>query len=138
MRKKAVLLFLIIFVLCGKTAVFATTLERAVSAVAEKLFIETLVDKNILRNYCDWGFIDKDYIEVFAGALHRGLLSPKSKVLNPKGEDLSSLIRGLIRFSAQTASFDLIGFSGAEQKTFTPETVFITSAGLAEELITKA
>ncbi|NLB82428.1 MAG: hypothetical protein GX800_12650 [Clostridiaceae bacterium] len=132
MAKKTVLAVLILFSLCSVT-IFAETLEQAVATVAKKLFIETKVDKNILRYYNDWGFIDKSYIDVFAGALHSGLLAPDGRMLNPKGNDLSPLYRGLVRFSMKTPTFELIGFSGAEQREFTPDTIFITDGEIASE-----
>ncbi|MCK9477892.1 MAG: hypothetical protein M0R40_00100 [Firmicutes bacterium] len=131
--KRLTLILLVIFIFGNHTS-FAATLEEAVSVVSQKLFIETKVDKNILRLYSDWGFIDSKYIDVFAGALHSGLLSPKGKLLKPKGGDFSALLQGLIRFSIISPTFEIEGFYGSEQRQFTPDTVFIVDDEIQSEL----
>ncbi len=103
----------------------AATLEEAVDKVAKRLFVETLVDKNVLRPYFDWGFIDKRYIDAFAGALHSGLLCPKGSLLRPKSEDLSPLIKGLVRFGISSGTFDVVSFFGKTDITENIETLYI-------------
>jgi hypothetical protein len=135
MRKKFLFLAVLIYFafFCAST-VCATTLEEAVGKVAEKLFIRTDVDKSVLRLYKDWGFIDEGYIDVFAGALHSGLLCPRGDLLNPKDGDLSPLIDGLIRFSLASPTFEVVGFYGSDKTEFTPDTIFIIDGKLITQL----
>jgi hypothetical protein len=132
MLKKVLLVLIVLPVVFVNTFAYAATLEQAVYTVSQKLFIETKVDKNILRLYMDWGFIDENYRDAFAGALHSGLICPEGRLLRPKSNNLSPLINGMIRFSILSPTFDIIGFSGAEEITPSPDTVFIIDGEIKE------
>ncbi len=123
MIKRVVLIAVAICLMAS--AVSAVTLEEAVDSAARRVFVETLVDKNVLYLYGDWHFVDPKYRGTVAGALHAGLLCPDGRLLRPKSRDLSPLINGLIRFGISSPTFNTAGFQGDTDITFTSETLYI-------------
>lgn len=106
--------------------VCAATLEEAVDKAVERLSVTRAVDMNVLRFYRDWGYIDEKYRASVAGALCAGLLCPDGNTLNPKSDDLTPLIRGLVRFGISSNSFNVVQATGAEGININPETIFIS------------
>lgn len=123
MLKKIILIIMSVIMIIPIT--HAATLEEAVDKAAKRLSIETAVDKNVLRLYKDWGYIDEKYKSSIAGALYTGMLCPEDKMINPKSEDLSPLIKGLVRFGLSSNTFNVIGTHGNPDVKTNPETIYI-------------
>lgn len=119
------ILAIIIAIIMVNTMAYAITLEEAVDIVAKRLFVETSVDRDVLRLYKDWGYVNRQYIETMAGALHAGVLCPTNNMLKPKSEDLTPLFNGMFRFGMMNQTFDVVGFQGDYDIQTNNETVYI-------------
>lgn len=129
---KKLLTVIIVFGLIN-SAVYAVTLEEAVDRTAKRLFIETEVDKNVLRLYKDWGYVDKKYRDTMAGALHAGMLCPNGRMLNPSSNDLTPLFKGFFRFGMLNQTFDVVGFQGKSDIQTNHETLYIINNEILTE-----
>lgn len=116
------------------TSSFAATVEDAVSRVVSKLLIETAVDQRILLSYKDWFYIDTSRRKAMAGALTAGVICPEDGLLNPKGNDLSPLIRGLVRFGIESTAFEVKDLSNDPTITLLNDTLYLIDGEIKDSL----
>lgn len=132
MTKKFLPALLAAFLVCKVS--YAATVEEAIGRVVPKLLIETAVDKRILLHYKDWFYIDGKYKAAMAGALYAGAICPEGGLLNPKGSDLSPVIKGLVRFGIKSSGFEIKDLSKDNSVTFTDDTLYLLDGEFAETL----
>ncbi|MDD3766525.1 MAG: hypothetical protein PHF89_04965 [Eubacteriales bacterium] len=116
------------------TVSYAATVEEVTGRVVSKLLIETAVDWRILLRYKDWFYIDDKYKAAMAGALHAGAICPRDGLLNPKGDDLSSVIKGLVRFGIKSTAFEIKDLSKDHGVTFPKDTLYLIDGEIVDEL----
>lgn len=106
MIKKALAVFIIIITL--SQSVFALSIEQMSDKLVEKLNINRELTIDVIKHYKDWRYVDDFYKTSVATALRDGILIPNNKIISPKSEDISPIIKGLTYYGIKNKNYNIV------------------------------
>lgn len=104
---KKVLAILIILITLSQS-VFALSIEQMSDKLVEKLNINKELTTDVIKHYKDWRYIDNFYKISVATAIREGILLSNNKIISPKSEDISPIIKGLTYYGIKNPNYTIV------------------------------
>jgi len=106
MIKKSLVIFIILITI--SQSVFALNIEEMSDKLVEKLNLNRELTADMIKHYKDWRYIDNSYKVSVATALREGILIPNNKIISPKSEDISTIIKGLTYYGIKNPNYKIV------------------------------
>ncbi len=104
--KKVFAIFIILITI--SQSVFALSIEQMSDKLVEKLNINRELTTDVIKHYKDWRYIDNFYKISVATAIREGILLPNNKIISPKSEDISPIIKGLTYYGIKNPNYNIV------------------------------